>query len=564
LNALFLTIMSLAAFVAAYTFYSRFLAHRIFSIDPSLETPAHTRADGMDFVPTRPSVLFGHHFASISGLGPIVGPAIGVIYGWLPALLWVVLGTIFLGAVHDLSTLVVSLRHQGRTIGDLTEDLVGKRAKVLFLILIFFLLALAMGVFALVISKLFAGFRPEAVVPTFALIAIAMFMGTAVYKWKVPFVPASLVGIAAMLASVWAGMKFPVTSVTASQWTYVLLAYALAASVLPVWLLLQPRDYLNSFELYIGLAALMLGVLVLHPEMKAPAVHAAKNSPPLFPFLFIMIACGAISGFHNLVSSGTTARQLDKESHARIIGYGGMVAEGVLAVLVIVACTAAVAGKGAWLANYADFDTAAGLTAKLNAFIKGAGTLISSYGVNQAFAETFISVVVVAFAMTTLDTGTRLLRFNFEEMAKTFRIKPLANRYAASLLAVIAIGYFALMKVESATVANGKVVLETRPAGLILWQLFGATNQLLAAMGLLIATVYLYKKGKPIVYTFIPMMFMLAVTTTAMFTKLGKFLHAAPPNRPLIITALLLLVITVWMAAESVATIRNYRKSRAR
>ncbi len=551
MNALLLTVLSIAAFLAAYAFYSRFISQRILSIDPSIKTPAYTRTDGIDFVPTSPSILFGHHFASIAGLGPIVGPAIGVIYGWLPALLWVVFGTIFFGAVHDMSVLVVSLRHQGRTIGDLTEDLVGKRAKVLFLFLIFFLLALAMGVFALVISKLFAEVRQEAVIPVFSLMVIAMLVGISVYRWKVPILPATIVGVAAMLAVIWVGVKYPVTSVTAPQWTYILLVYALVASVLPVWLLLQPRDYLNSFKLYIGVTLLLVGVVVLHPEMKAPALHTAKNSPSLFPFLFIMVACGAISGFHNLVSSGTTARQIDNEGHVRVIGYGGMLAEGLLAVLVIIACTAAVVSRETWLANYADFEAAQGLPAKLNAFISGAGMLLGSYGIERKFAETFVSVVVVAFAMTTLDTGTRLLRFNFEEMAKTFRLKPLANRYAASILAVLAIGYFALMKVHTTVIEDGRVVTITKPAGMILWQLFGTTNQLLAAMGLLVASVYLYKKGKPVIYTLIPMVFMLAVTAAAMTIKLIKFLDAEIINWPLLITSVLILIITAWMVIEA-------------
>lgn len=559
MNSLLLVLLSLSAFAIAYLFYAKFLSEKIFALDPSRNTPAHTRFDGIDFVPTRPPVLFGHHFASIAGLGPILGPAIGVIYGWLPALLWVVLGTIFLGAVHDLGTLVVSLRHDGRTIGDLTEDLMGNRAKILFVILIFFVLALAMGVFCLVISGLFSKERPEAVIPTASLILIAMAIGTVVYKFKARLLPATIIGIVLMLATVYLGILVPVKNVSPSQWTYSLLLYAFVASVLPVWLLLQPRDYLNSFELYLAVGLLLLGVIVLHPPISAPVFHEAHNSPPLFPFLFILIACGAISGFHNLVSSGTTARQLATEKDARIIGYGGMTAEGVVALLAIVACTAAVGDRAEWLKSYADFNSANAAT--LNVFVRGAGALLASYGIPRAFAETFISVVVVAFAMTTLDTGTRLLRFNVEEIAETIKVKFLGNRYVASVIAVSAIGYFSLMKVNLPVMENGQIVYKLVPAGKTLWQLFGTTNQLLAAMGLLIVSIYLYRTKKPIWYALLPMAFMLVLTIYAMLFKLRDFWLETPRNMPLIVTSIILIIISLWILVEAVIVLAKLKKS---
>lgn len=559
MNSLLLVLVSLVAFGVAYLFYAKFLSEKIFALDPLRKTPAHTRFDGVDFIPTRPPVLFGHHFASIAGLGPILGPAIGVIYGWLPALLWVVFGTIFLGAVHDLGTLVVSLRHDGRTIGDLTEDLIGYRAKIFFVILIFFVLALAMGVFCLVISGLFAEKRPEAVIPTIALILIAMTIGTAVYKFKVRLFPATIIGVLLMLATVYVGIVVPVKNVTPSQWTYSLLIYAFVASVLPVWLLLQPRDYLNSFELYIAVGLLMLGVIVLHPPMSAPVLHNAPNSPPLFPFLFILIACGAISGFHNLVSSGTTARQLATEKDTRIIGYGGMTAEGFVALLAIVACTAAVGDRAEWLKGYADFNSANAVT--LDMFVRGAGALLASYGIPRAFAETFISVVVVAFAMTTLDTGTRLLRFNVEEIGETIKVKILSNRYVASLIAVSAIGYFALMKVNLPVMENGEIIYKLVPAGKTLWKLFGTTNQLLAAMGLLVVSIYLYRRKKPMWYTVLPMVFMLVLTIYAMLFQLHEFWLETPKNMPLIVTSLILIVISFWLVLEAVIVFKKLKKS---
>ncbi|MCK4659533.1 MAG: carbon starvation protein A [Phycisphaerae bacterium] len=635
-NSLVIAVLSGLGFIAAYRLYGKFIADRILGLDPSRSTPAHTKTDGIDYVPTHRAVLFGHHFASIAGLGPIVGPAIAVYWGWLPALLWVLFGCIFIGAVHDLATLYASLRHQGRGIGDLTNEVIGPRGRALFLIIIFFLLAMAMGVFALLMARLFTDLSPQAVMPTFSLIAIAVAIGLLVYRLKWRLGPVTVVGFALMLSTVFIGMKAPlplyrlfVTDADAREafatagsagdeqgcqlgsggareavayfesrakadpgfqtavedvkqaretgmqaWTYLLLFYALVASILPVWLLLQPRDYINSFQLYLGLTLILLGLLVWHPSICVEAYKSVEpesgGALPLWPFLFITIACGAVSGFHNLVSSGTTARQISSEKDARIIGYGAMLMEGFLAVLVILACVVGTGDRfGEFYGDWPDSNAA------LGAFLTGAGHIISrpftwvtrisdvSPALLESFCKSFIAVVVVSFAMTTLDSATRLLRFNIESIGKIVHLRVLQNRYVASLIAVIAIGYFALIRI------GGK------PAGVTLWQLFGTTNQLLAALGLLVVSVMLYKWGKPIVYTAVPLLLMLVSVSWAMAYKLSEFWHsyrqsisAGGPtdtgSLSLFIVGLCVLVLTAWLIVEGVIAFARHRPEEAR
>jgi len=601
MNALFLASISIIGFLLAYFLYARFLQDKIFRLSPEEKLPSRERQDGIDFVPTRRGILFSHHFVSIAGLGPIMGPAIGVIWGWLPAFLWVFFGTIFLGAVHDFGALIISLRNEGRPIGEVVRDLIGFRAGTLMMLVIFFLLALAMGVFALIVAILFTDFHPVAIVPVFSLMPIAMLVGYLIYRRNVSPGIATVIGIVLMFMMIEVGLRYPVPIyqhflpgrtraeietlhragevkditrpsdlaaaldeagrpetarlVRASRlrsidvWIYVLLIYSFFASVLPVWFLLQPRDYLNSYKLYIGLVLMYLGMLLYHPRVVAPAVHlGAKGLPRLFPFLFITIACGAISGFHNLVSSGTTARQLGRIKDARFIGYGGMLMEGLLAVVVILACTANFADRSAWLSHYTDFTVMNRLGPKLDVFIQGAGTFISQLGIPRDFAVGFISVVVVAFAMTTLDSGTRLMRYDIEAIGNTFKIKFLKNRFLSSLAAVAAIGYFALMKIGA------------RPAGMTLWQLFGTTNQLLAALGLLAVSVYLFEIRRNAISYLLPMGFMLAVTLTAMILKLMEFREAG--NWPLIITGLSILVLAVWLLIEAFVIFRLFYRAR--
>jgi len=517
-----MAITVLCFYMLFYRFYAkRVLARTIFELDDSMPTPAHTMRDDVDYIPTNKYVLFGHHFASIAGLAPMLGPAIAVIWGWVPALCWVVFGTLLVGAVHDFSALVLSIRHKGQSVGTIARDVISPRTRLLFLLVIFFLVALAMGVFVLVISGLFAvpdvahipaTAHPEAVFPTFSLMLIAMLIGFLVYKKNMPLWPMIGVGFVLMLITTRIGLDMPITGFSAGDWTWTLLIYAFIASVLPVWLLLQPRDFLNSLLLYLALFAMLAGFFILSPDWVAPAINPHPvGAPPMIPFLFIVIACGAVSGFHGLVASGTTSKQLNRESDAPFVGYIGMVGESLLALLAVLATTAgAFATRADWEAFYGSWDKAAGLHQKLGVFIQGNANFIHQLGVPLDYAAAFISVVVVGFAMTSVDTGARLLRFNLEEIGETLGIKVLGNRYVATMLAVSAIGFFAFFKM------NGK------PAGLFLWTLFGTTNQILAGLTLLTVTIYLYRKKKPIIYTLLPMLLVLGATISGMVMGIVK------------------------------------------
>ena len=543
----------------AYRWYGRWLTTRVFPLDDSEPTPAHTLRDGRDFVPAPPLVVFGHHFASIAGLGPLLGPAIAVIWGWVPALLWIVLGCIFVGAVHDLGCMYSSVRNRARSIADLAYDVAGARARALFLLFGVFALALAMGVFVINIANLFApgaggaegGHVPEAVLPSVALVAIALVVGVLFYRYRVSLAKLTLPALLASLLCVWLGVQYPITrlfglELTAPLWTYLLLGYALAATLLPVWVLLQPRDYLNSFQLFLGMGLLLMGAVVGGFTLSAPAYNPAPaGAPPMFPLLFITIACGAVSGFHSLVASGTTVRQLDRQSHALPIGYGGMLTEGLLATLALLAVAA---GLGAeWQSRYPDWLTA-GKGALAN-FVHGAGVMVSAVGAPLALAKVFVATVAVGFALTTLDTGARLIRYNLQELGRAWRITPLVNPTLSTLLAVGLIGFFALLK------APDPVTGELKSVGALLWQLFGASNQLLAALSLLVVSLYLRSLGRPTLYTLLPMCLMLVATLTALVIGMQGF--AAKGNTLLLGVSAVIFALAVWLVGEAVVAWRR-------
>ncbi len=556
-----IALIAIVFYVLFFRFYAKgLLGRRVFALDPNAPTPAHTLRDDVDYVPTNRYVLLGHHYASIAGLAPMLGPAIAVIWGWLPALLWVVIGALLVGCVHDFSALVLSVRHQGKSVGTIVRDVIHPRTRILFLLVIFFLVALAMGVFVLVVAGLFAApdrahipatAHPEAVFPTWALMAIAMVIGFLVYRRRMRTGPLIATGFVLMLLTTWWGLSHPVVGLSAGAWTWILLAYAFLASILPVWLLLQPRDFLNSLLLYLALLAMFAGFFLLSPDWKAPAVNLhPEGAPPIWPFLFITIACGAVSGFHGLVASGTTARQLDRETDAPLVGYGGMIGESMLALIAVLATTAgAFASRGEWEAFYSSWSHAAGLHQKLGVFIEGNANFLAQLGLPHDFAAAFISVVVVGFAMTSVDTGTRLLRFNIEEIGETLGIRLLTNRYVATLLAVAAIGFFAFFKVSG------------KPAGLFLWTLFGTTNQILAGLTLLTVTIYLYRKRRPVLYTLLPMLVVVSATIAAMIGNVGKAVLAG--QWTVAIVGGVILALAVWVLVEAVLVYRRLRDGRA-
>lgn len=564
MSALAVLFASAVALGLAYRFYGNFLARRVLQLDDSNETPAHTLRDDKDYIPTHPAIVFGHHFASIAGLGPLLGPTIAAIWGWLPALFWILLGSIFIGAVHDIGCLFTSLRLKARSICDITGDIVSNRARILFLMFAIFAMSLAMGVFVLNIAQLFSpgesgaesGHVPESVLPSLALVFIALAFGILRYRYRFPLLRLTVFGILASLFFVWLGTKYPLSGIgnvtfTPAIWTYTLMIYAYIASMLPVWLLLQPRDYLNTFQLFLGMILLFVGALIggLSGQLRlsAPPVNLnAENLPPLFPMLFITVACGAVSGFHSLVASGTTSKQLDKESHALPVAYGGMLTEGLLAVLSLLAVTSGFTAVE-WAQNYADWKVAG--SKALSNFVHGASVLVSQIGVPHGIAKVFIATIAVGFALTTLDTATRLIRYNIQELAAALKIKPLTNLHIATGFAVLLIGFFAMMKIPD------PVTGQLKPAGTILWALFGTSNQLLAGLALLAVTLYLRSLARPTIFTVAPMGFMLVVTVSALLISIRNFFVQG--NWILLAFSVLILSLAIWLLVEAILTLRR-------
>ena len=550
MNAVLIGLSGLILYYLAYRFYARFLAKRIFKLDPNYRTPAHEFADGLDFVPTNKHVLWGHHFTSIAGAAPIVGPAIAVFWGWLPATVWVVFGTIFFAGVHDFGTLWLSIRHKDRSIGWLSAEIVGPRARMLFLIVIFLLLLMVNAVFAIVIAKLFVDF-PGSVVPIWSELPLAMVLGYNIYRRRGHLVWLSLGALALLYALVWFGNQMPIELPASTLglppvafWVVILFIYAFFASRLPVWLLLQPRDFINSHQLPVGLGVIYLGVLISNPTVQAPAINPEPlGAPPLIPILFITIACGAISGFHGLVSSVTTAKQLNKETDARFVGFGGAIGEGALALGAIIAVTAGLATtKTEWLSGfYSDWSAASGSAASF--FVKGVANLASSFGIPIAVGQIFASVLVVSFAATTMDTGVRLQRYIVSEVSESWNIPALQNRNLSTLVAV---GTCLLLAFGAQAPGGG-----IGSGGLIIWPLFGTTNQLLGGLSLMALSVYLRRLGRNTLPTILPMTFLLLMTIWAMLTSLGRWLAGPNPNYLLGGLGLIVLSAALWIALEA-------------
>jgi len=537
---LLIAVGAFVGYLVAYHTYGRWLSRKIFKLDADAVVPSHELRDDVDFVPTKKEVIFGHHFTSIAGTGPIVGPAIAVFWGWLPALVWVLVGSIFFGAVHDFGALVVSLRNRGQTVGEVAGRLINTRARLLFLLILFFALTIVLAIFGLVIASIFKSY-PESVISVWIEIPIAVAIGFWVYRKRGGLLLPSLVALALLYAGIYVGVyhfKFTFDAVGLDvsnpiiTWTVILMGYCFVASVLPVWTLLQPRDYINSHQLIVALGLLGLGLVVASVTgqvdlvASAPAVAdtAPVGAPPIWPFLFITIACGAISGFHCLVSSGTSSKQLTCETDAQFVGYGSMLLEGGLAVIVILACCAGVGmgvesggdtltGLAAWQTKYdASGDWAKfGLSQKVGAFVDGGANFVSSLGIARELAVGIIAVLVASFAATTLDTATRLQRYVIQELGSTLRIAPLTNKYTATAVAVVLGAAMATIPAPGKPMGTG---------GLILWPLFGATNQLLAGLALMVIVFYLWRRNINIWFAVIPMLIMLAMPAWALCWQL--------------------------------------------
>jgi len=559
MNSLYLAVGIAVLFLIAYHTYGKFLARKIFKLNPDAVCPSKELQDNIDFVPTQKSILFGHHFTSIAGTGPIVGPAIAIIWGWVPAVIWVIFGSIFMGAVHDFGSMVVSLRNQGRSIGDIASDVINKRVRTLFLIIIFFELWIVVAIFGVVIAIVFNMF-PQAVIPVWLEIPIALWLGHMVYKKGAPHLPLSIVAVIVMYITVLIGAYVPIKMPALfglnplALWVILLLIYAYIASTLPVQVLLQPRDYINSHQLFVAFTLLALGVLFAHPVMVAPATNfSPEGAPPIWPMIFVIMACGAISGFHSLVSSGTSSKQCDAELSSFAIGYGGMLMEAMLAIFVIIACGAGLAlgltkdgqtftGLAAFSQHYASWGAAAGLGSKINAFVVGSANMIDKIGIPHQITLTIMGVFVVSFAATTLDTATRLQRYIVSELSIVCGVPTLGKRHPATLIAVITALLLAFYN------GSGK-------GALTLWPLFGSVNQLLAGLALLVITAYLAHHKTPLRYTMIPMLFMLLMTGWAMIINMGTFYLDS--NWLLFSIGFVVFVLEIWMVTESVLVLQR-------
>lgn len=514
MNAVVLAITGLVAVFAGYRFYSKFIAEQIYQLDPDFETPSHAMRDDIDYVPTNKVVLWGHHFTAVAGAAPIIGPGIAVIWGWLPAFLWVIVGTIFFAGVHDFGAIWASVRNKAQSVGYLTGEVVSHRARTLFMIVVFFLLLMVNAVFAVSIAAAHVE-TPSSVIPVWSAVFVAMVIGVLLYKVRVGIMWPTIIGTVILYAVIGLGEVFPVELPAMifglppqAQWILLLFFYAAVASMLPVWLLLQPRDYINGIQLFVGLGLLYGAVLISSPTIVAPAINSnvPASAPPIFPLLFVTIACGAISGFHGLVSSGTTSKQLDKEPDARQVGYLGSVGEGALALIAIIAVSAGFASFGEWEAAYSDYDNFNAIAA----FVQGGATIASNgLGLSFTFAATLLTVMAILFAGTTMDAGVRLQRYIIQEWGTIYDIPILNNSYVATGLAVSA----CLLLAFGATPPGAPL----GTGGMAIWPLFGTTNQLLAGLTLLVISTILVKLGRPSRYTLTPMIF---VTTMALASAL--------------------------------------------
>ncbi len=596
MSTLIIAFASFFGFIVAYNTYGRFLARRIFQLQPEEPVPSIEQRDDIDFIPTDRYVIFGHHFTAIAGTGPIVGPTIAVIWGWLPALLWVVFGSIFIGAVHDFTALILSLRNKGQTLGDIAGKVLSPSARMLFLILLTFLLAIVVAVFGNVIADTFLKY-PQSVMPSVVSIPVAMMLGIMTYRYGVPLSLSSLISLAILGITVFFSASYSSFTLTmpnltsihptlnpTMNWTWALFIYCYFASVLPVWLLLQPRDYVNSLILYIALALIVAGLVIASLMGSADVVAAAPalrldeakqaGAPSIWPFLFITVACGAVSGFHALVSSGTSSKQVGTMKDAQFVGYGAMLLEGALAVIVILSCTAGIGmgipnvkssaestgmtaslagttelvhGNEAWALRYERSWKDMNLGEQVGTFIEGGANFIGSLGIPIKFGQGIIAILIACFAATTIDAALRLLRYVLQELGSTLHLAPMKNRYFAT-----AIG---LALAVSLALCKGGPDKDYGTGGLLLWPLFGAGNQVVAGLTLLVGSVYLIRRKVPAAYLAIPAAVMILIPLWAMSINIFSFLKEK--QYLLVFIGAGIILLACWLVVEAFRAVRK-------
>jgi carbon starvation protein len=535
MDALLIMIAAALGYIAMYRLYGKFIGKQIMKLDPDTRVPSGSMEDGIDYVPTKREVIFGHHFTSIAGTGPIVGPAIAIIWGWVPALIWVFVGSIFMGAVHDFGALIISMRNKGKSLSEFTAKYITPNTRFYIFIIIFLELWLVIAIFGLVISVIFHMY-PSSVVPVWLQVAIALNLGFLVNKKGKNILLWSLISVVLMYLTVILGTHFPINmpdiaGIPATGiWTIILLIYAYIASTLSVTTLLQPRDFINSYQLLIAMALMVLGVFfaAFTADMKvvAPGVQVSpQEAPPLWPFLFITIACGAISGFHSLVASGTSAKQVKNEPDSLFVGYGSMITEGFLATLVTIAVAAGIGlgyehngqmlfGTEAWTNHYASWTAAQGLNDKVGSFVIGAANMIETTGIPFSIAIAIMGVFVASFAATTMDSATRVQRYVVTELFESMGIKAFKNMYFTTFIVVATAALLAFV-----SGADGK-------GALTLWPIFGAINQTLAGLALIVITMYLRRKSATKwLISGIPAVFMVVMTLWASILNEINFIN---------------------------------------
>ena len=553
MNSIHITIIAFISFYLGYHFYSRYLSEKIYDLRDEEETPAHEFKDDMDYKPAKRHMLFGHHFTSIAGAAPIIGPCIAVYWGWLPAILWVIIGTIFMGAVHDFGALTISLKEKGKSIADISAKVINKRIRIMFLCFVMCLTWLVLAVFAMAISKLFTLY-PSSVLPINIEIIMAIIIGYLIHKKQMNSFLPSVLALLILYLFVYLGTIFQIDlksfgfSNPQNIWIIFLFIYSGIASILPVWILLQPRDYINSHQLLVGLGLIYASIFIFQPAITAPAINITTDAPPIIPFLFVTIACGAISGFHGLVSSGTTSKQIDKMKDARMIGYGSMLGEGSLAIATIIASVAGIAlvtnceingifhENLTWNAYYDTWEHAA--KNKFMAFVLGGSALIENLGLSMEVSKTLISVLIISFAATTLDTATRIQRMIITEFGIATNMPIIKNKFGATIFGILP-AYFLTL--------NG--------TGWKLWPVFGASNQMLAALTLMIITLYFWQRKKTIITLLLPMFFIIIITFISLILKIESFFMEK--NIMLFSITLLMFGLIIWMLIEGTLSIKN-------